>query len=322
MKPIWNLVAAALLIAAVPAHVAAQGAGATRSVRVLTPATPGGPGDVQIRILLPKLSESLGQTLIVENRASNNGIVAMEITAKATPDGHTLAVGNSGTHSINPSLYKKLPYDPLRDFIPVSQFSTTGMMVAANPRLPGASIRDLASYARDNPGKLNVAIAGATGELAGNALWSQLQVKLTNVNYKGSAPSTLAILSGEADIALLTPLAIQNHVRSGKLKAYGVTSRERSPVMPDVPTLAEQGVTGYDFPYWNGLFVTAGTPDKIVKTLHRAVVTALQDAEVRERFRQLGLVPVGNTSQEFRAVVLRDLEKYRKVIVGSNIPRL
>ena len=185
MKPTLNLIAAALLIAALPTYGATQDAGAKRSVRVLTPATPGGPGDVQIRILLPKLSESLGQTLIVENRASNNGIVAMEITAKATPDGHTLAVGNSGTHSINPSLYRKLPYDPLRDFIAVTQFSTTGMMVAANPRLPGTSIQDLASYARNNPGKMNVAIAGATGELAGNALWSQLRVKMNERELQG-----------------------------------------------------------------------------------------------------------------------------------------
>jgi tripartite-type tricarboxylate transporter receptor subunit TctC len=321
MKTTSKTIAAALLMAFVSTHIAAQGT-SQRPLRVLTPATPGGPGDVQIRILLPKLSESLGQTLIVENRASNNGIVAMEIVAKASPDGHTLAVGNSGTHSINPSLYKKLPYDPLRDFIAVSQFSTTGMMVAANPRLPGASIRELAAYAKANPGKLNVAIAGATGELAGNALWAQLGVKLTNVNYKGSAPSTLAILSGEADVALLTPLAIQNHVRSGKLKAYGITSKERSPVMNDVPTLAEQGVTGYDFPYWNGLFVTAGTPAPAVKALHRAVVTALEDGEVKDRFRQLGLVPVGNTPQEFRAVVAHDLEKHRKIVVDSGIPRL
>jgi tripartite-type tricarboxylate transporter receptor subunit TctC len=322
MKTTLHLIGAALLMAVVSPDVAAQSAGGKRSVRVLTPAAPGGPGDVQIRILLPKLSESLGQTLIVDNRASSNGLVAMEIAAKAAPDGHTLAVGNSGTHAVNASLYRKLPYDPVRDFTAVSQFSTTGMLVAGNPRLPGTSIQDLAAHARGNPGKLNVAIAGATGELSGNALWSQLKVKLTNVNYKGSAPSTLAIVSGEADIALLTPLAIQTHVRSGKLKAYGVTSRERSPVLPEVPTMAEQGVTGYDFPYWNGLFVAAGTPESIVRTLHRALVNALEDPEVKERFRQLGLVTVGNTPQEFRAVVARDVEKYRKVIIESDIPRL
>jgi tripartite-type tricarboxylate transporter receptor subunit TctC len=289
---------------------------------VLTPATPGGPGDIQIRLLLPKLSELLGQTLIVDNRASNNGVVAMDIAAKSPPDGHTWAVGNSGTHAINASLYLKLPYDPVRDFAAVSQFSTTGMIVTGNPRLPGNSVQDLVAFARKQPGKLNIAIAGATGELAGDALWSQLQLKMTNVNYKGSAPSTLAVASGEADIALLTPLAVQNQVRAGKLKAYGITSKERSPVLPEVPTLMEQGVTGYDFPFWNGLFVAAGTPERIVRMLHRAVVTALQDADVRERFTQLGLVTVGNTPQEFREVVVRDVEKYRRLIVESGIPRL
>ena len=321
MHTILRVLAAAVLTAVVSTHLLAQGSG-KRPVRVLTPATPGGPGDIQIRLLLPRLSEVLGQTLIVDNRASNNGVVAMDIAAKSPPDGHTFAVGNSGTHAINASLYLKLPYDPVRDFTAVSPFSTTGMVVAGSPRLPGTSIQDLVAFARKHPGKLNVAIPGATGQLAGDALWSQLQLKITNVPYRGSAPSILALASGEVDLALLTPLAIQTHIQSGKLKAYGVTSKERSPVLPDVPTIAEQGVTGYDFPYWNGLFVAARTPDSIVRTVHRAVVTALQDAEVKERFRQLGLVPVGNTPQEFREVVKRDVEKYRKIIVESNIPRL
>ncbi len=316
-----QVVAAALLTALASTHVLAQSS-AKRPVRVLTPATPGGPGDIQIRLLLPRLSESLGQTLIVDNRASNNGVVAMDIAAKSPPDGHTIAVGNSGTHAINATLYVKLPYDPVRDFAPVSQFSTTGMVVAASPRLPGTSIHDLVAFAGKQPGKLNVAIAGATGQLAGDALWSQLRLKMTNVPYKGSAPSTLALASGDADLALLTPLAIQTHVQSGKLKAYGITSSQRSPVLPEVPTLAEQGVQGYDFPFWNGLFVAAGTPERIVRTLHRAVVAALEDAEVKERFRQLGLVTVGNTPQEFREVVVRDVEKYRRIIVESGIPRL
>ncbi len=321
MLIILRVLAAAVLMALVSTHLLAQGPD-KRPVRVLTPATPGGPGDIQIRLLLPKLSEALGQTLIVDNRASNNGVVAMDIAAKSPPDGHTWAVGNSGTHAINASLYLKLSYDPVRDFIAVSQFSTTGMLVAGSPRLPGTSIQDLVAFAKKQPGKLNIAIAGATGQLAGDALWSQLQIKMTNVNYKGSAPSTMAVASGEADIALLTPLAVQNQGRAGKLKAYGITSKERSPVLPEVPTLMEQGVTGYDFPYWNGLFVAARTPDGIVRTLHRAVVTALEDRSVRERFNQLGLVPVGNTPQEFSEVVKRDVEKFRKIIMESGIPRL
>jgi tripartite-type tricarboxylate transporter receptor subunit TctC len=297
--------------------------GAQRPVRALTPATPGGPGDTQIRLLAPKMSEVLGQTIIVDNRASNNGIVAMDIVARSAADGHTWAVGNSGTHSVNPALYRKLAYDALRDFIAVSQFSTTGMVVAGSPRLPGgSSINDLVAYAKKQPGKTNIAIPGATGELAGDALWSQLQLKMTNVPYRGSAPSLLAVMAGEADIALLTPLAVQMHLQSGKLKAYGVTSRERSPVLPEVPTLAEQGVTGYDFPYWNGLFVAAGTPDKLVRQIHRAVLAALAEPDVKERFKQLGLVAVGSTPEEFSEVVRRDVEKCRRIVKESAISQL
>lgn len=311
-----------LILCLTPPLLLAQGA-AKRPVRALTPATPGGPGDTQIRLLAPKMSEVLGQTIIVDNRASNNGIVAMDLVARSAPDGHTWAVGNSGTHSVNPALYKQLSYDPLRDFVAVSQFSTTGMVVTANPRLPGgSSINDLVALARKQPGKMNIAIPGATGELAGDALWSQLQLKMTNVPYRGSAPALLAVIAGEVDIALLTPLAVQMHVQSGKVRAYGVTSKERSPVLPDVPTLQEQGVTGYDFPYWNGLFVAKGTPDKIVRELHRAVVAALTEADVKERFKQLGLIAVGNTPEEFREFVIRDVEKCRQIVKESGISKL
>jgi hypothetical protein len=321
VRKITGILMSAVLLAA-SQLLLAQGT-AQRPVRALTPATPGGPGDTQIRLLSPKMSEVLGQTIIVDNRASNNGIVAMDLVARSAPDGHTWAVGNSGTHSVNPALYKQLSYDPLRDFIAVSQFSTTGMVVTGSPRLPGgSSINDLVAHAKKLPGKTNIAIPGATGELAGNALWAQLSLSMTNVPYRGSAPSLLAVMAGEADIAFLTPLAVQTHVQSGRVKAYGVTSKERSPVLPDVPTLAEQGVTGYDFPYWNGLFVVKGTPDRIVRSLHRAVLAALAEPEVKERFKQLGLVAVGNTPDEFRELVRRDVEKHRRIVRESGIPQL
>lgn len=293
-----------------------------RPVRLVVGSAPGGPSDVQARLLVPKMTEVLNTTVIVDNRPSNNGIVGMEIASKAPPDGHNFAVGNSGTHAVNATLYKKLPYDPVRDFIPVTQFSTTGMVVAANARLPGSAIQDLAAYAKTRSGGLNIAIPGATGELAGDALWKQLGVKMTNVQYKGSSPSELAVLSGDADISMLTPLATLNHIRAGRIKAYGITSATRSPVLPDVPTLAEQGVTGYDFQFWNGLFAPAKTPDAAVRAAYKAVVAALKTPEVRERFGQLGLVVVGNTPEEFRTIVNRDVEKFRKIIVDSGIPRL
>ncbi|MEO8442959.1 MAG: tripartite tricarboxylate transporter substrate-binding protein [Betaproteobacteria bacterium] len=295
---------------------------ATRPIRVLVASAPGGPSDIQIRLLVPALTAAFGQTIIVDNRPSNNGVVATEIAARSPPDGHTFTVGNSGTHAVNATLYAKLPYDPVRDFVAVTEFSTTGMVVAANARLPGTSIHDLVTLARKQPGILNVAIAGATGQLAGDALWAQLQLKMTNIHYKGSAPSELALVSGEADLSILTPLATLTHLHTGRLKAYGITSAQRSPVLPDVPTLMEQGVQGFDIQFWNGLFAPAKTPAASVRTAQRAIAQALQTPETGERFRQLGLQVVGNTPEEFAAIVKNDVEKFRRIIIESGIPRL
>ena len=317
------ILATAIAVAIALHSAAAIGQGSSkRPIRVLVASTPGGPSDIQIRLLVPALTAAFGQTIIVDNRPSNNGVVATEIAAKSPPDGHTFTVGNSGTHAVNATLYAKLPYDPVRDFVAVTEFSTTGMVVAANARLPGTSIHDLVTLAKQQPGKLNVAIAGATGQLAGDSLWSQLNVKMTNIHYKGSAPSELAVVSGEADLSLLTPLATLTHLQAGRLKVYGVTSAQRSPVLPDLPTLAEQGVQGFDIQFWNGLFAPAKTPDASVRTAQRAIAQALQTAETGERFRQLGLQVVGNTPQEFAAIVKMDVEKFRRIIIESGIPRL
>ncbi|MEK7875741.1 MAG: tripartite tricarboxylate transporter substrate-binding protein [Pseudomonadota bacterium] len=240
----------------------------------------------------------------------------------SAPDGLTLAVGNSGTHAVNATLYAQLPYHPVRDFAPISQFSTTGLVVAANPRLPGRSVQDLVAFAKNQPGKLNIAIAGATGELAGDALWARLNLKMTNVRYKGSAPSELSLVSGETDLSMLTPLATLKHLQSGRLKAHGITSLQRSPVLPDVPTFAEQGVQDFEIQFWNGLFAPAGTPGRIVHAVNKSIVYALQAPEVKEHFKQLGLVIVGSSPEEFSAVVKRDVEKFRKIIIESGIPRL
>jgi tripartite-type tricarboxylate transporter receptor subunit TctC len=311
--------AVAACACALPSMAIAQ---SQRPLRVLVASAPAGPSDVQARLLVPRMSEALARTLIVDNRASNNGVFATEICAKATPDGSTVCVGNSGTHAVNATLYQKLPYDVLRDFTPVSQFSTTGMVVAANAKLPGTTLQELVAYAKKNPGKTNIAIPGATGQLAGDALWSRLQIEMNNVHYKGSAPSEMAVVAGESHISLLTPLATMNHISSGRIKAYGITSSQRHPLLPNVPTVAEQGVQGYDFQFWNGLFAPRKIPDRVLRELHKAVVSALQSPETKERYAQLGLVIVGNTPEEFAQVVKTDVEKFRKVIIESGIPRL
>ncbi len=314
----WVFAAAAGL-AVVPGVASAQ---SQRPVRVLVASSPGGPSDVQARLLTPKMSESLARTLIVDNRASANGLVATEICSKAEPDGATVCVGNSGTHAVNATLYLKLPYDPIRDFVPISQFSTTGMVLAANPKLPGNGVQELAAYAKKNPGKINVAIAGATGQLAGDALWARLGIKMNNVPYKGSSPSEMAVVAGESQLSLLTPLASAAHIKAGRMKAYGITSSRRHPLLPNVPTVAEQGVAGYDFQFWNGLFAPAKTGKNQVRALYKAVRAALDTPEVKNRFSQLGLVIVGNTPEEFAQVVKTDVQKFRKIILESGITRL
>ncbi len=313
----------ALSIGLVLASSIACGQGLSkRPVRVLVPSAPGSVSETAFRLLLPKISEALGETLVVDNRGSNNGVVGTEIAAKATPDGYTIATGNSGTHAVNAVLYRKLPYDPVRDFTPISEVMTAGMMLVGNPRVPANSLQELIAYAKKNPGKLNMGVAGATGQLSGDALWIQLGIKLNNVPYKGSAPTELALISGEIDLSLLTPLTSLNHLNAGKLKAFGITSAQRCPLLPNVATIAELGAPGYAFEFWTGVFAPAKTPDRVVRTIHKAIVEGLQAPEVKARINQLGFVPIGSSPDEFAAFVKHEVEKYRKVVARSGISQM
>lgn len=313
----------ALLAAAIApvANVDAQGAPG-RPIRLIVTSAPGGPADVQGRLMVPKMSEVLGSPVVVDNRPSSNGVVGMEIAARAAPDGLTLVIGNSGTVAINATLYRSLSYDPERDFTAITQMSTSGMIVAGHPRIPGTTIHDLAAHAKTRKGGLNVAIPGSTGQAAGDALWKLLGIEMTNVNYKGSAPSERAVVAGEADVSLLTPLASGVHLRNGQMKAFGITSAQRSPVLPDVPALAEQGLSSYDIQFWSGLLAPAGMPAATVSRVHKAAVQALQSPEVGERFRQFGLVVVGNAPAEFSRIVQRDIASFRRIIIESGMPLL
>ena len=305
-------------ITALPLLANAQGLG-TRPIRIIVPVAPGGPSDTAVRLIVPRLSEGLKQTLVVDNRPSNNGVAGTDIAARANPDGLTLNIGNSGTHAINPSLYKNLPYDPVRDFVPIVQLVTSGMVLVATPKLPVANFKDFVTLAKKDPGKLNMAVAGATGELAGEAMMALSGIRMNNVRYKGSSPAEIATLSGESDASMLTPLASMQHIASGRLKAMGISSNKRSPLLPNVPTLAEQGLTGYDFQIWHGLFAPAKTPEAVTRNAHRAALHALEASEVKERFTTLGFTIIGNTSTEFADIVKSELAKFRKVVAGANI---
>jgi len=286
---------------------------------LLVTSVAGGPSDFVARMIAPSLSEALGRNVVVDARGSVGGILAAEIAAKATPDGSTLIVGNSGSHAINAILYRKLPYDAQRDFAPVSQLVATSMVLVANPKLAANSMSEFIAAARKEPGKFNIAVAGSTGEIAGDALKAWTRTMIGNVPYKGSAPATVAVLSGEVDVTLLTITASVPHINAGRLKALGITGAMRSPLLPNVPTIAETGVEGYEFVMWHGLFAPAQTPQRTVRALNRDVVRILNLPEINERLLAQGFEIVGNTPEQFAAVVKRDTEKYRKIVAEAGI---
>jgi len=312
--------AAALVCLAVLtcAPAAAQDA-SKRPIRLLVPSPPGGPSDFAARLIAPKLSEALGRHLIVDNRQSVNGILASEIAAKSPPDGNTLLIGNNGTLVMNPGLYKKLPYDPLKDFVPISQLVSAGTALVAAPKFAPLTFKDLVAAARKDPGKFNIGVAGANGAVGTEVLKQTAGIKLNNIPYKGSSPTEQAIIAGEVELALLSIPVVAPQVKSGRMKIYGVTTAKRSPMLPEMPTLQEQGLEGYEFGNWHGLLAPRSTPDKFVHEVHRAAVKVLSTKEMQDLVLARGNEVIANSPEEFAAKLKRDIPRYRKIIAESGI---
>src|SRR3954463_1593023 len=314
------------LLAAVPAAAFAQGS--TPPLSQLMPAKPlqivvanaaGGPADFIARVLSPKLSEALRQSVVVDNRPSANGVVAGEYVARAIADGSVIAVGNSGTHAINYSLYKKPTYGPVRDFAAITEVVNGSLVLVANPRVPANSVRELIAEAKKAPGKLNIAIAGATGEVAGNAFKLKAGIDLNNVPYKGGAPAVIAVIAGESQLVLTNLSGVATQVEAGKLKILGVTGARRDAQLPNVPTFAESGLDGYEVEMWYGLFAPAKTPAAIVQALQREVARIVVIPEIRDKFVAGGYDVVATTPEQFAERVKRDTEKYRRIILESGM---
>ncbi len=295
---------------------------AQRPLRILVGAAPSSLADEQLRVLSPALERALQRRIIIDNRAGTHGVVASEIGAKSNPDGGTLLLGNSITHAINATLYTHLPYDPIRDFAPITQISANGMIVVGQPKLPGITLSELATYAQHPAGKLRVSAIDTVERFAGDALWAHLGWKATNVEHKSSITAMEALRAGRIDLTLLAPAAARPHVHAGRLKAYATTGADRSPILPEVPTLQEQDVTGYEFPLWDGLFAPAHTSKEIVDAVHRGVAQVLDDNGIRQRLDDLGVNVVGSTPQAFAAKVKRDLETFRKHGARIGIQRM
>jgi tripartite-type tricarboxylate transporter receptor subunit TctC len=292
----------------------------TRPVQLILPNAPGGGPDFIARLIAPKLSESIKQNVVVDNRASNNGIVGTEIAARGAPDGSMLIIGNSGTHAINASLYRKLPYDPVRDFAAVSEIASPALVLLTHPSVPARNLKELIALAKKSPGKLNAAIAGATGELSGNAMKLMAGVDIRNIPYKGAGPAIVALISGESDLLFTNFVAVEPHVAAGRLRILGITSAKRSPRIPEVPTIAEAGIEGYAVEMWYGLFLPAKAPPALVQAVYRETSRIVALPELREKFEATGHTVVNSTPEQFSEKQKREVEKFRKIIVESGMP--
>jgi tripartite-type tricarboxylate transporter receptor subunit TctC len=290
-----------------------------RPMQFLIPNPPGGGPDFIARLMAPRFAETLRHNVIVDNRAGANGVVGTEFGARAAPDGSVVTFGNAGTHAINATLYRKLPYDPLRDFSAVSELASAPLVIVAHPQVPAQSIRELIALARKSPGKLNVAIPGATAEVSANALALAGKVKMQNVPYKGGGPATIAVVSGESDLTMTNYAAVGPLADAGKLKILGVTSAQRSAQIPKVPTVAENGLEGYDFSLWYGLFVPSKTPPATVQAIARESIRILNLPEIRERLVATGHVVIASTPEQFSAKVRSEVERFRKIIIDSGM---
>ena len=292
----------------------------SKPLRLIVPYTAAGSTDQLSRALAQRLGDALGQPVLVENRPGANTIIGAEAAAKSEPDGYTLFMGSSGSLAVNPSLYAKLPYDPARDFSLVTLTASSPLVLVLHPSVPVNSVKELADYARANPGKLNFASVGNGNplHLAGELFKAMAGVQLTHVPYKGSAPALTDLLAGQVQLMFDTPITSMPHVRSGKLKAFAVTSAKRSAALPELPTIAELGYPGYDAGIWFGVVVRKGTPAPVIAKLNAELRKILDNAELRAKFGAQSLDLMSSTPEEFNAFLAAEVAKWRKVIVDSN----
>jgi len=290
-----------------------------KQMRIITASVGGTGPDFIARLIAPKLGDSSRVNAIVENRPSVNGIVAAQLTARAAPDGSVLIMGNAGTHAINAALYKKPPYDPVTDFAAISEIASIPLALVIHPVVPAKSVKELVALAKKSPGKLNIAVAGAAGELMGNALKLQAKIDMKNIPYKGGSQAAFAVLSGEADMTFTSYVVIAPHVEAGKLRVLGVSSAQRMPQLPDVPTIAENGLPGYEHEQWYGLFAPGKTPAPIVQALYKEVVRIVNLPDVNERLVTTGHRVIAGTPQQLSERVRRDIEKTRQIMRDSGM---
>jgi len=312
---------AALAVAAagaLPLGAAAQDFPA-KPITIVVPFSAGGTTDILARVIGQGLQKALGQSVVVDNRAGAGGNIGGALAAKAPADGYTLFMGTVGTHAINEALYKKMPFDPVKDFAPLTRVANVPNLLVANPKQPFKTVQELIAYAKAHPGEVNFGSSGSGSSihLSGELFKTMAKVDMVHVPYKGSAPAVTDLLGNQIGIMFDNmPSAIQ-HVRAGKLRPIAVTTAQRSPELPDVPTIAEAGVPGYEATSWFGLYAVAGTPQPVLDKLHAALAKVLNQADVKQKIAEQGGEVVVETPAQFAAFMKAETAKWGKVVKES-----
>ena len=290
----------------------------SKPVRVVVPYPPGGPTDIVARVLFQQVAESTGQQFVIDNRAGAGGNIGAEHVAKSPADGHTVLIGTTA-HAINMSLFKSLNYDVQKDLAPVSLLTQGPLVLVTHPQFPANSVKELIDMAKAKPGSLNFASSGngQSTHLSAELFNSMAGTKMVHVPYKGSAPALSDLMTGQVGIMFDTTLSAMPFVRAGKLKALGVTSPQRTPAAPEVPTIAESGLPGYEVFAWNGVFVPAGTPKAIVAQLNEEIRKAMQLPQVRDKFSAQGFAASWNTPDQFGVFVRNEVDKWARTVKAS-----
>lgn len=293
----------------------------TKPIRFVVPWPAGGVADITTRLVGRKLGENMGQLFVVDNRAGATGIIGCELVARAAPDGYTLLMGTTTTHATNPVMYKKLPYDSIKDFAPISLVADAPFVLLVHPSLPVRSVKELIAFAKARPGQLTYGSSGAGGSShLGFELFNQMAgIRAVHVPYKGLAPATIDLLAGNITMSWESTAAATPYIRDKRLRALGIGSAKRSTLMPDIPTISESGLQGFELGSWSAMFAPAATPPDVVRRLQREVVVAITDRGMREQLAALGAEPVGSTPEELAAVLKHDVVKWAKIARQANL---
>lgn len=314
-----TLLCIALAFGVAKVHAQSDTSYPSKPIRMIVPSAPGSGPDIMARAIGQKLTEVLGQAIVIDDKPGAGGIIGSEAAAKAPPDGYTLIMSNAGAHTVNPGLYAKLPYDPVKDFAPVTLVALAPNILIVHPTLPVRNVKDLIALAKAKPGELTLGSGGngSTAHLSGEMFKTMAGINIVHIPFKGSPAAVIGVIAGQIALAIPNIPPALPHVRSGKLKALAVTTAKRAAGVPDLPTVAEAGLPGYEATAWFGVLAPAATPPQIIARLNAAIVKIAHAREMQERLTAEGADAVGNTPEQFAQIIKSDIAKWAKVIKAS-----